>query len=177
MWSVRGTGVGTVRSRVDTLCSPGWRTAPANPMLCPCQTCKMLCSSWLSLEAGELSTNVCSMQSMACRVCKEDKGWWQSFGGPSYLQETDPNSPFKGRTVALPHGAWGRLQARQAAVGSAARGTGCGQARGKGAKNKGGKAKPRACLALHVQSSLGTGRPGAPGDPRAPGAHPALTSW
>ena len=153
---------GTVRSRVATLCPPAWRTAPANPTLCPCQTCKILCSSLLTLEAGEASTTVCSMVSMACRVCKEDKGWWQSFGGPSHPQETDLNSPCKGRRPALPGGARERPHTRQAAVGSAACGTGCGQAHGKGAKNEGGKAKPRACPALHVRASLGTGRPGGP---------------
>lgn len=153
---------GTVRSRVAALCPPAWRTAPANPTLCPCQTCKILCSSLLTLEAGEASTTVCSMVSMACRVCKEDKGWWQSFGGPSHPQETDLNSPCKGRRPALPGGARERPHTRQAAVGSAACGTGCGQAHGKGAKNEGGKAKPRACPALHVRASLGTGRPGGP---------------
>lgn len=153
---------GTVLYRAATLCPPAWRTAPANPTLCPCQTCKILCSSLLRLEAGEPSTTVCSMVSMACKVCKEDKGWWQSFGGPSHPQEKDLNSPCKGRRPTLPGGARERPHARQAAVGSAACGTGCGQAHGKGAKNEGGKAKPRACPALHVRASLGTGRPGGP---------------
>ena len=54
-----------------------------NPTLCQCQTCKIVCSS-VKPEAGELSTNVRSMVSMASRVCKEDKGLWQSFCSPSH---------------------------------------------------------------------------------------------
>ena len=81
---------------------------------------------------------------------------------PSHPQETDLNSPCKGRRPTLPGGARERPHAGQAAVGSAACGTGCGQAHGKGAKNEGGKAKPRACPALRVRASLGTGQPGGP---------------
>jgi len=120
VWSLHSTGEGTARSGVDTFCPPGWRTAPANPTHCPCQTWKIFCSSLLRLEAGELSTNVCSMVSMACSVCREHKGWWQSFGGPSHLQEIDLNSSCKGRTTTLPHGARVRPQGRQAAAGSTA---------------------------------------------------------
>ena len=41
------------------------------PTLHQCQTCKIICSSSLTLEAGKLSTIVSSMVSMASRVCKE----------------------------------------------------------------------------------------------------------
>ena len=49
------------------------------PTLCTCQTCKIFCSSSLTLEAGKLSIIVSSMVSMVFRVCKEDKELWQCF--------------------------------------------------------------------------------------------------
>ena len=55
------------------------------PKLCKLQTCKILCSLSQRLEAGGLTSNICSMLSKVCRVCKKDKMLWQAFSGPSQL--------------------------------------------------------------------------------------------
>lgn len=169
-WSVHGTGVRTVCSRADTLPSKV-ENSPCPPHSLPVPDLQDILQ--LLAEAGGRRAEYqhLHMMSMACRACKEDKGWWQYFSSPSHPQKTDLNSPCEGRKPTLPHGAQERPQASKAAVGSTACSTGCGQVHGKGAKNKGGKAKLRACPVIHVQLSLGTGRPWGPWGPQSSNAY------
>ena len=55
------------------------------------QTSKILCSRLLKLRVGQLSSTVCSMSSIASRVCKEKSGLWKPFRVPFRTQETAVN--------------------------------------------------------------------------------------
>lgn len=87
------------------------------------QTSKILRSQLSMLLVRWLSSMICSMLSIAFRVCKENSGLWKSFRGRSHHQEIAVNlSGYQGRTTTHPHTGAAEPQSRCAQTGLQAHG-------------------------------------------------------